>query len=411
MNVLTCLRERGFIEQTTSDELEHYLNTPQVVYVGFDPTADSLHLGNLVAIMGLAWFEKFGHQAVAIVGGATGMIGDPSGRLNERQLLDLETLQNNVVGITENLLTVLKQPKVLNNYDWFASMSCLDFLRDVGRQFRIGVMLAKDSVKSRLHSDEGMSFTEFSYQLLQGYDFLYLYQHHNVSIQMGGSDQWGNITAGTDLIRKCTGKAAFGITFPLLVDKDGKKFGKSARGAIWLSAKKLAPYHFYQYLLNINDEDVWKLLRLLTFLPLKEIQMLEEESRTPAYQAGTAQRLLAKELTLIIHKEEGLKEALATTELLKPGHKVTLGESQLQHLADTGHAIEISSEQAPDFLSVIVACGFAESKGQARRLIQNGGISFNEERVTDEKMPLKEGVFLLSAGKKHKAIVKYQCVS
>lgn len=280
-NVIDVLKERGFIESMTSEELRDLAQKPLVVYCGFDPTSDSLHLGNMVAMMGLAWFQRFGHQPITLVGGATGMIGDPSGKTSERQFLDEATLEKNLQGIKKNLENFLDfsnpstKPLILNNYDWFKNYSFIAFLRDVGKFFRVGTMLAKDSVKARMTSEEGMSFTEFSYQLLQGYDFLYLMDHYNVSLQLGGSDQWGNIIAGTDLIRKTRGKSAHGLTFPLLKRSDGQKFGKSEKGAIWLSPDKLSPYEFYQYLYRMPDDDVIMLMRMLTFMDMEEIKKYE----------------------------------------------------------------------------------------------------------------------------------------
>jgi len=298
-HVIDVLKERGFIEAMTSDELMEMAKKPFKVYCGFDPTGDSLHLGHMVALMGLAWFQRFGHTPIAIVGGATGMIGDPSGKSQERLLLDEETIENNLKGIQKNLKALLDFTKensalILNNLDWFKNFSFIGFLRDVGKFFRLGPMLAKDSVKTRLNSEEGMSFTEFSYQLLQGYDFLYLFNHYDVTVQIGGSDQWGNITAGTDLIRKVHGKSAYGITFPLLTRSDGQKFGKSEKGAIWLSEDRCSPYEFYQYLVRLPDADVIKLMRLLTFMDMEEIKRIEESMGQEGYVANTAQKKVGR---------------------------------------------------------------------------------------------------------------------
>ena len=249
----------------TSEELKGHVQKPVRVYIGFDPTADSLHLGNLVGVMALAWFAKFGHAVYPILGGATGRIGDPSGKSTERPLLDEATLEANIAHLGAFFQKVLPGARVLNNQDWLGSFSLIDFLRDVGKHFRIGPMLGKEMVRTRLQSEEGMSFTEFSYQLLQGYDFYHLQKTHGVSVQMGGSDQWGNITAGIDFNRKLGGAPIYGVTFPLLTRSDGKKFGKSEEGAIWLSPEKLSPYHFYQYLVRVPDADVICLLKMLSF--------------------------------------------------------------------------------------------------------------------------------------------------
>jgi len=273
---VTCLEERGLIDAFTGDDLKSFLKSPVKAYIGFDPTADSLHLGNFVGIQLLAWLQRFGHTPVIVLGGATGKIGDPSGKSKERPLLDDEMIAHNLSCIRKNFEKVLDfsgklpMPLFFNNADWFSSFRFIDFLRDVGKHFRIGAMLAKESVKSRIQSEEGMSFTEFSYQLIQSYDFYHLFKE-GVSLQMGGSDQWGNITAGVDLIRKLTGKSGQGLTFPLLTRSDGKKFGKSEEGAIWLSEEKLSAYQFYQYLVRIPDEDVIVLMKRLTFMPIEEI--------------------------------------------------------------------------------------------------------------------------------------------
>ena len=296
-NIIDVLKQRGFIDATTSEELRTRADKPMRIYCGFDPTADSLHLGHLVAIMGLAWFQRLGHTPVAIVGGATGMIGDPSGKSHERPLLDEQTLRTNVIGIEKNLRAMLQfegvaNPAVLlNNFDWYKDYTVVDFLRDVGRHFRMGPMLSKDSVKTRLQSEEGMSFTEFSYQVLQGFDFLHLHDHYGVEAQMGGSDQWGNIIAGTDLIRKVRGVSAYGITFPLLTRSDGKKFGKSEKGAVWLSPERLSPYEFYQYLFRLPDSDVIRLMYMLTFMEPAEIEHHAQMMTQPGYAPNTAQSL------------------------------------------------------------------------------------------------------------------------
>ena len=307
-NVIELLEERGFIEALTNEDLRKQVENPLKVYCGFDPSGDSLHLGNMVAMMGLAWFQRCGHTPVALVGGATGMIGDPSGKSVERQLLDELTIQKNLIGIQANLEHLLDaraegcKPIFVNNYDWFKEFSLIDFLRDVGKHFRMSVMLSKDSVRSRMESEEGMSFTEFCYQMLQGYDFYHLNKEHAVSVQMGGSDQWGNIIAGIDLIRKKGGKSAYGLTFPLLTRSDGQKFGKSEKGAIWLSPEKLSPYEFYQYIVRVSDEDVIKLMRLLTFMEMSEIHSYASKMKELDYVPNTAQKKLASEITRIVER-------------------------------------------------------------------------------------------------------------
>lgn len=406
-DLISLLQARGFIDAITHEEIRDHLKEPRRVYCGFDPTSDSLHLGNLVAMMGLAWFQRFGHTPVAIIGGATGRIGDPSGKQHERPLLSSEQIERNLVGITKDLHTILK-PLVLNNYDWFNDFSVLDFLRDVGKQFRMGPMLAKESVKLRLASEEGMSFTEFSYQMLQAYDFAYLYKNHGVTLQLGGSDQWGNITAGIDLTRKEASVAVYGVTFPLLTRSDGKKFGKSEGGAIWLSKEKLSVYDFYQYLFRTPDADVVKMLKMLTFLDLEEIANIEKEMHSADYVPNSAQKRLAAEVTRMIHGEEGLAEALALTEKARPGAETELSIANLSALPSVQASEEIIGTRLVDAL---VNLGVQKSKGDVRRLIQNGGLYLNNAKVTDEQRTLAledfvEGkLALLALGKKNKMCI------
>ncbi|CAD7703560.1 unnamed protein product [Ostreobium quekettii] len=329
--IVSILRERGLVESITNEELESVAANEQLsVYCGFDPTADSLHLGNLLGFVVLSWFQRCGHQPIALIGGATGRVGDPSGKSAERPMMSEEQIQKNCEGIASLIKRILGRStvgngsalRILNNLDWFGGMQFLEFLRDVGKFARVGVMLAKDSVKTRLASEEGISFTEFTYQLLQGYDFFHLCRTEGVKVEIGGSDQWGNITAGTDLTRKLwkpeygDAPVVFGLTFPLLLDSEGRKFGKSEGGAVWLSADKLSPYKFYQHLFATTDADVFRFLRMLTFLPLEEIAALEEAMKgTPesGYLPNTAQRRLAEEVTEFVHGKEGLLQAQRAT--------------------------------------------------------------------------------------------------
>lgn len=420
-NVIEVLQERGFIDSMTSEEIRELVNRPISVYCGFDPTGDSLHLGNLVAIMGLAWFQRYGHRPVAIVGGATGMIGDPSGKQSERQLLDEKTISENLEGIRKNLRAILdfqgsNPPLVLNNYDWFKDFSFIGFLRDVGKFFRIGPMLAKDSVKARLNSEEGMSFTEFSYQLLQGYDFLHLFRTEDVRIQLGGSDQWGNITAGTDLIRKVLGKSAGGITFPLLTKSDGQKFGKSEKGAIWLSPEKLSPYEFYQHLVRVADDDVIKLMRMITFMDMSEVRHYEAMMKEPSYVPNTAQRRLAEEVTRIVHGEEALQKALRATELAAPGSETKLDAQALEEISQDipSHHLRKSEILDQKLLDVIVAIGMQPSKSAVRRLIENGGVYLNNQKVSDvnyifsKEDIIDDKLALIAIGKKNKMLLQVE---
>ena len=318
-DVVDVLKERGLLDACTNeDELRKACADGSLsVYCGFDPTADSLHLGNLLGIVVLAWFQRCGHTPVALLGGATGRVGDPSGKSAERPVLDDDTINKNTAGIKAILERVLANgaldagadvpaAKVMNNLDWFGTMGFLEFLREVGKYARVGTMMAKDSVKTRLDSEQGMSFTEFSYQLLQGYDFCHLFKEHDVRVQVGGSDQWGNITAGTDLIRRLADKeGAWGVTFPLLLKADGRKFGKSEDGAVWLSPERLSPYKFYQYMLQSTDADVVRFMRMLTFVPLAEIEAIEAGMSAEGYVPNTAQKRLAEEVTRFVHGVRG----------------------------------------------------------------------------------------------------------
>ena len=419
-NLIETLTERGFIDSITSDELKDLAKQPLKVYCGFDPTADSLHLGNMVGIMGLAWFQRFGHTPLVILGGATGMIGDPSGKTSERQLLDEETLKKNLAGIRQNFENILNTkssanpPIFLNNYDWFKEFSFIQFLRDVGKFFRMGPMLAKESVKGRMTSEEGMSFTEFTYQVLQGYDYLYLYQNYGVKVQLGGSDQWGNITAGTELIRKVTGQQAYGLTFPLLTRSDGQKFGKSEKGAIWLSPEKLSPYEFYQYLIRVADADVIKMMSMLTFMEMDEIRKYQTMMQQSDYVPNTAQKRLAEEVTRIVHGEECLQTALEVTKAAAPGSKTALNAATLESIAGDmpSHSLRIDDIVNTKLLDLMCHIQLLSSKSEARRLIRNGGVYLNNDKIDDENFIIKANdlienrMLLLAVGKKNKVLIR-----
>lgn len=417
-NVIDVLLERGFVDQITNDELKKRCQKSIKLYVGFDPTADSLHLGNLIGIIALAWFQKFGHEPVAILGGATGRIGDPSGKSSERPFLDDAGLEHNVASIEKFLIKILNfhqgpKPLILNNNDWLKGFSFIDFLRDVGKHFRVGQMLGKESVRSRLQSEEGMSFTEFSYQILQAYDFYYLHEKYKVCLQVGGTDQWGNITAGVELNRKLGKESVFGLTFPLLTRSDGKKFGKSEEGAIWLSSEKLSPYQFYQHLIRFPDADVIKMLKMLTFLDMEEIQAIENEMGKKNYIPNSAQKRLAEEVTRFVHGEEGLKIAEKVTEGVAPGSEAKLSGMVLKQLAaDMPHATLARSEiVGHKFVDVAAQIGLSSSKSEARQLIQNGGAYFNNQRISDLQFVFSDGdlidgeYLLLSAGKKKRILI------
>lgn len=414
-NVIDILEERGFIDQMTHAELRTRVNAPIKAYVGFDPTSDSLHLGNLVGIMGLAWFQRFGHTPVAVLGGATGLIGDPSGKSKERNLLDEKTLNQNVQALDAFFKRILSfeegpKPVILNNNDWLGKFNLLDFLRDVGKHFRVGPMMGKDMVRTRIQSEEGISFTEFTYQILQGYDFHYLSLEHGVTLQMGGSDQWGNITAGSELNRKLGGVPLYGLTFPLLTKSDGQKFGKTEEGAIWLSPEKLQPYQFYQHLVRVSDADVIKLLKMLTFLDMEEIREIEANMDKPNF----AQKRLAEEVTRFVHGKVGLETALKVTKGIKPGSEAKLTGSLLKELASDMPSYELKKEDVIEkkYVDIALLVGLVQSKGEANRLIKNGGAYLNNKRISDPSLiinakDLIDGTFLLlGAGKKKRLLIK-----
>ncbi|KAL7595711.1 tyrosine--tRNA ligase, chloroplastic/mitochondrial-like [Lactuca sativa] len=423
-NVIEILEERGLLEAITGDNLRSICTDSSLrVYCGFDPTAESLHLGNLIGIIVLSWFLRCGHSAVALVGGATGRVGDPSGKSLERPELDIASLERNIAGISDIILKVLghistdnNSIKVLNNYDWWKDVKLLDFLKDVGRFARVNTMMAKESVKRRLEaSDQGLSYTEFTYQLLQGYDFVHLFKTENITVQIGGSDQWGNITAGTELIRKLhQSDSAYGLTFPLLLKSDGTKFGKSEDGAIWLSPSMLSPYKFYQYFFSIPDSDVVRFLKILTFLSLDEIKEIEIEMKSTGYLQNSAQKRLAEEVTRFVHGEDGLQEAIKATEALKPGSETRLDWKTIEGIAEDVPCCSLSYDEVLDLgvVDLSVSTGLIESKSAARRLLKQGGLYLNNGRVDNEGKKISvddivDGkVLLLSAGKKNKMVVR-----
>ncbi|OIV91983.1 hypothetical protein TanjilG_06611 [Lupinus angustifolius] len=401
------------------------------VYCGFDPTAESLHLGNLLGIIVLSWFRRCGHKPVALIGGATARVGDPSGKCLERPELDVDTLERNAAGISNTIIRILGRAQnqnlddgydgddsvvVFNNYDWWKEFSLLDFFTNVGKYARVGTMMAKESVRKRLESEQGLSFTEFTYQLLQGYDFLYLFQNEGVSVQIGGSDQWGNITAGTDLIRKIlqVEGSAFGLTFPLLLKSDGTKFGKSEDGAVCLSPNLLSPYKFYQHFFSVPDADVIRFLRILTFLDIEETIQLEGEMRKPGYMPNTAQQRLAEEVTRFVHGEDGLSEALRATEALRAGSETKLDWKTIEGIAEDVPSCSLAYDDILYQLLVdlLVSSGLFDSKSAARRLLKQGGVYLNNSRVNSDNKRIEvedivDGkVLLLSAGKKNKVLVQ-----
>jgi tyrosyl-tRNA synthetase len=413
-NVIQTLGERGFIERLTDPALEAVCQEKRVtVYCGFDPTADSLHCGNLLGILALSHFQRAGHKVIAVVGGATGLIGDPGGRKDERKLLSVEDVQRNVEGIRGVLSKFLSfeganAAKILNNFDWMGPVTFLDFIRDVGKHVRITEMLARDSVKGRLDSGAGMSFTEFSYQLLQAYDFYYLHTHQGCDVQIGGSDQWGNITAGTDLIRRLGGDQTYGLVWPLLTNASGQKFGKSEGGAIWLTADRTSPYQFYQYWVRTEDADAGRFLKLLTFLPLDEIADLERSIEKEP-EKREAQKRLAWEMTALVHGEKGAQAAVKASEALFGGELDGLGADIILDIFSEVPSFSIEPgrfDQGYPMVDALAESGLASSKGEARRLIQGGGVYVNNHRVESADSPLTKenlldgGLLVLRVGKK-----------
>ena len=416
---------RKLIHQTTDDaNLPRWLaEKPRTLYVGFDPTADSLHVGHLVALMVLRRFQKAGHRPIALVGGATGMIGDPSGKSEERNLLSIETLRANVAGMETQLRRFLdfecgsNSALLVNNYDWMGRFGYLEFLRDVGKHFPVNVMLTKDSVRARLErSDAGMSYTEFSYMLLQAYDFVNLNRQYGCELQAGGSDQWGNITAGIDLARRMHGVQLYGVTCPLLTKSDGSKMGKTESGALWLSPDKTSPYHFYQYWINLDDADVGKCLRLFTDMNLPQISQLEQEH---AIEPGRriAQRRLADDLTQLVHGTDGLAAARRATEIFFGAEISELSDAQLTGIFADVTSREIArSRLVGEGLPVIDAlfeAGLAKSKGEARRIITQGGAYVNNRRVDSIETRFgpsdlaSESILVLRSGKKSFALLRF----
>jgi len=422
-DVLKCLQERKMLEMVSDPQaIEAELaKGPLSVYVGFDPSASSLHVGHLLPIMALAHFQRAGHRPIPVVGGATGMIGDPSGRSSERQLLTADVVAYNASCIKKQLQNFLKfdgenAAEMVDNYDWIGSMSYVDWLRDVGKYFTVNYMIAKESVRRRLEDREhGISYTEFSYMLLQAYDFLHLFRTKNCLIQCGGSDQWGNITAGIDLIRKVTGKSAYGITLPLVCSSSGEKFGKSAGNAVWLDPKKTSPFKFYQYWIQTNDLDVKKFLGYFTFLEIEEIdQIVTDHQKNP--ERRTAQKKLAEEITRLVHGSENLKKAVQATEVLFGGEITELSDSDLREIfADvpSSKMPRLKLEAGIKLVEMLTETKMTQSKGEAKRLVESGGVYLNNKqcrdsgRLLDLKDLASERVMVLRSGKKNYHLVEF----
>ena len=386
-------------------------------YIGFDPTADSLHIGSLVQIMTLVHLQRCGHKPLALVGGATGMVGDPSGKSQERNLLSEEVLQHNLKSVKNQLMQFLNfdsgenKAEIVNNYDWFKNMGFLEFIRDTGKHITVNYMLSKDSVKNRLET--GMSFTEFSYQLVQGYDFWWLYTNKNCKVQLGGSDQWGNIVTGTELIRRKSSGEAFAVTTPLIKKADGTKFGKTEGGNVWLDKDKTSPYKFYQYWLNASDEDASNYIRIFTLLESEEIELLEKE-HNEAPHLRILQKKLAQDITIRVHSQQDLEMAEKASSILF-GKSTTedlqsLDENTLLSVFEGVPQANIKAsdvkEQVADLLSELSNNMIFTSKGEARRMIKGGGVSINKEKVTDSESPfalnlLQDKYILVQKGKKN----------
>ena len=413
------LQWRGLLYQQTDAEGMAKLLTDEKVslYVGVDPTADSMHIGHIVPMLTLRRFQQAGHQPILLVGGATGMIGDPSGRSTERNLLTSEQIEYNVNCIKGQLGRIFdfnndaNGAQLVNNYDWFGKMTTIEFLRDFGKLININYMLSKDTISSRLES--GLSFTEFAYTLIQGMDFNHLYDNHNVRIQVGGSDQWGNITTGLEVIRKTHDEEAkaFGFTIPLVTKSDGTKFGKTAGGAIWLDAEKTSPYEFYQFWLNTADADVVKYLKIFTFLSRETIENLEEKVATEAH-LREAQKTLATEMTKLIHGEEGLEQALKITAALFSGDLKALSVEEMKVAFSGVPSVEVAKEDA-NIVDLLVEAKISSSKRQAREDVTNGAISVNGEKVKeleytiDAKDRLEDAFTIIRRGKKKYFMVKF----
>ena len=425
-NFVEELRWRGMIQDIMPGTEEKLMEGPTGAYVGIDPTADSLHIGHLVSVMILKHFQNCGHKPFALVGGATGMIGDPSMKSQERNLLDEETLAHNVSCIKKQLSKFLdfesdapNKAELVNNYDWMKDYTFIDFTRDIGKHITVNYMMAKDSVKKRLSSEsrEGMSFTEFTYQLLQGYDYLYLYEHKGCMLQMGGADQWGNITTGSELIRRILGKEAYALTCPLITKADGGKFGKTEKGNIWLDPERTSPYQFYQFWLNVSDEDAARYIKIFTMLSREEIEKAVAE-HAEAPHLRNLQKILAREVTVMVHGEEEYRKAVAASEMLF-GNATSealksLDEKTFLDVFAGVPTFELTKDKLPmNVLDLLGAeTGVFPSKGECRKMIQGGGVSIDKEKVTDinamigEESLLNGKYILAQRGKKNYYIIK-----
>ena len=423
MNLIEELRWRGLVQDIMPGTEEQLNKEMTSAYIGFDPTADSLHIGSLVPILLLVHLQKAGHKPYALVGGATGMVGDPSGKSEERNLLSEEVLQKNQEGVKKQLMQYLDfNPKLknaaemVNNYDWFKDFTFLDFIRDVGKHITVNYMMSKDSVKKRLEGETGMSFTEFTYQLVQGYDYYWLNKNKNCKLQMGGSDQWGNIVTGTELIRRKSGAEAFAFTCPLITKADGGKFGKTETGNVWLDPIRTTPYQFYQFWLNASDADGEKWIKIFTFLNQSEINSILTEHKEDAGKR-ILQKRLAEEVTKFVHGEAALLEAITTTEKLFANQSASAESLSVEDLESMEGVIKIDYpkekiEAGIDVVSFLAETTIFPSKGEARKTVQGGGVSINRKKVEgiDSKIEtallLHNQYLLVQKGKKNYYLVK-----
>lgn len=421
-NVITTLTERGFVSQKSDFDLADKLARPVTLYAGFDPTAESLHIGHLMQIMLLAQFQRHGHRPIALVGGATAMIGDPSGKSQERVLLSHETIEKNVVGIQRQLQHFLdfdggaSSALLVNNFDWIGKFSFIEFLRDVGKHFRVGEMMGKESVRKRLQSEAGMSFTEFSYQLLQSYDFLHLNRQYDCVLQVGGDDQWGNITAGIDLVRRLEGKVTYGLTSPLLTNASGQKFGKTEAGAVWLDEKKTSPYEFYQYWIRSDDRDVIKLLKFFTFLPLEQIAELEKAVQAEP-EKRQAQMVLAAEVTKMVHGEDAVRIAQKASQVLYGQEISGLSDRDLNDIFAEVPSTSFSRsrlESGLPLLDALCETKICSSRGEAKKLVKSGGVYANNVKMDNMDHSFgvgslaSETILVLRSGKKNYHLLKFE---
>ncbi len=418
-NVIEILKERGFIEQTTHEqELTDYIDGGEVTcYIGFDPTASSLHVGSLVPIMSLAHMQRHGHRPIALVGGGTGLVGDPSGKTEMRKMLTIEQVDSNAEGLKKQLSQFIDfndgKAMLLNNADWLTKLSYIDFLRDIGRHFSVNRMIKAESCRSRMESEDGLSFIEFNYMVLQAYDFLELFSRHRCRLQMGGSDQWGNIVAGIDLIRRMRGEAAFGVTFPLLTTSSGAKMGKTATGAVWLDAERTSPYDYYQFWVNTDDRDVARFLALFTFLPMEEVRAIDS---LEGAELNSAKIVLAFETTRLAHGQEAAEQSYkAACEMfgvrtvpqhILPSCSISRdrGRAKDDGVPSSSMPQEVFEKGVAAF-KLFADVGLSKSGGEARRLIKQGGAYINGQRIESFEQlinynNIKDMEIVLRAGKK-----------